>query len=151
MSEFYQNLSHSRWDCKYHVVFVPQATAQSIVRTGAPPVGRDLSRPGPAEGVPDYRRASNAGPCAYVHRDSTESGYLVDSSKSTCCGRGAWRTTPPRWPNGRPGLGPSRPVEITCGSFVGPKASFALAARARRDGRPSATCWSVLGANTKCR
>lgn len=23
MSEFYQNLSHSRWDCKYHVVFVP--------------------------------------------------------------------------------------------------------------------------------
>ncbi len=24
MSEFYQNLSHSRWDCKYHVVFVPK-------------------------------------------------------------------------------------------------------------------------------
>ena len=24
MSEFYQNLSHSRRDCKYHVVFVPK-------------------------------------------------------------------------------------------------------------------------------
>jgi len=24
MSELYQNLSHSRWDCKYHVVFVPK-------------------------------------------------------------------------------------------------------------------------------
>ena len=24
MSEFYQNLSHSRWDCKYPVVFVPK-------------------------------------------------------------------------------------------------------------------------------
>src|SRR5437763_16807799 len=24
MSEFYQNLSHSRWYCKYHVVFVPK-------------------------------------------------------------------------------------------------------------------------------
>ncbi len=23
MSDLYQSLSHSRWDCKYHVVFVP--------------------------------------------------------------------------------------------------------------------------------
>jgi hypothetical protein len=24
MSEFYQSLSHSKWDCKYHVVFIPK-------------------------------------------------------------------------------------------------------------------------------
>ncbi|NJP11230.1 MAG: hypothetical protein HC866_18600 [Leptolyngbyaceae cyanobacterium RU_5_1] len=24
MSELYQSLSHSKWDCKYHVVFVPR-------------------------------------------------------------------------------------------------------------------------------
>ncbi len=24
MSEFYPSLSHSKWDCKYHVVFVPK-------------------------------------------------------------------------------------------------------------------------------
>ena len=24
MSETYQSLSHSKWDCKYHVVFVPK-------------------------------------------------------------------------------------------------------------------------------
>lgn len=24
MSEVYQNLSHSKWDCKYHVIFVPK-------------------------------------------------------------------------------------------------------------------------------
>jgi len=24
MSELYQSLSHSRWDCKYHVIFVPK-------------------------------------------------------------------------------------------------------------------------------
>lgn len=24
MPEFYQSLSHSKWDCKYHVVFVPK-------------------------------------------------------------------------------------------------------------------------------
>ena len=30
MSEFYQNLSHSRWDCKYHVVFVPKRRRQVL-------------------------------------------------------------------------------------------------------------------------
>ena len=24
MSERYQSLAHSKWDCKYHVVFVPK-------------------------------------------------------------------------------------------------------------------------------
>ena len=24
MSDLYQSLSHSKWDCKYHVVFVPK-------------------------------------------------------------------------------------------------------------------------------
>jgi putative transposase len=24
MSELYQSLSHSRWNCKYHVIFVPK-------------------------------------------------------------------------------------------------------------------------------
>jgi len=32
MSELYQSLSHSKWDCKYHVVFRAQATAQRIGR-----------------------------------------------------------------------------------------------------------------------
>ena len=31
MSELYQSLSHSKWDCKYHVVCA-QATAQRIGR-----------------------------------------------------------------------------------------------------------------------
>jgi len=30
MAEFYQNLSHSRWDCKYHVVFVPKRRRQVL-------------------------------------------------------------------------------------------------------------------------
>ncbi len=24
MSDLYQSLSHSKWDCKYHVVFIPK-------------------------------------------------------------------------------------------------------------------------------
>lgn len=31
MSELYQSLSHSKWDCKYHVVFVPKRRRKAIV------------------------------------------------------------------------------------------------------------------------
>jgi putative transposase len=30
MSEVYQSLSHSRWDCKYHVIFVPKRRRQVL-------------------------------------------------------------------------------------------------------------------------
>ena len=30
MSELYQSLSHSKWDCKYHVVFVPKRRRRAI-------------------------------------------------------------------------------------------------------------------------
>src|SRR5437016_9462119 len=30
MSELYQRLSHSKWDCKYHVVFVPKRRRKVI-------------------------------------------------------------------------------------------------------------------------
>ena len=30
MSEVYQSLSHSKWDCKYHVVFVPKRRRKAI-------------------------------------------------------------------------------------------------------------------------
>jgi putative transposase len=30
MSETYQSLSHSKWDCKYHVVFVPKRRREAI-------------------------------------------------------------------------------------------------------------------------
>jgi hypothetical protein len=32
MSELYQSLSHSKWDCKYHVVFCAQTAAESDFR-----------------------------------------------------------------------------------------------------------------------
>ena len=30
MSQTYQSLSHSRWDCKYHVVFVPKRRRKTM-------------------------------------------------------------------------------------------------------------------------
>ena len=30
MSDLYQSLAHSKWDCKYHVVFVPKRRRKVI-------------------------------------------------------------------------------------------------------------------------
>ena len=30
MAETYQSLAHSRWDCKYHVVFVPKRRRKAL-------------------------------------------------------------------------------------------------------------------------
>jgi len=30
MSDVYQSLTHSKWDCKYHVVFVPKRRRKAI-------------------------------------------------------------------------------------------------------------------------
>ena len=30
MSDVYQSLAHSKWDCKYHVVFVPKRRRKVI-------------------------------------------------------------------------------------------------------------------------
>ncbi len=30
MSESFQSMSHSKWDCKYHVVFVPKRRRKAV-------------------------------------------------------------------------------------------------------------------------
>jgi len=47
MSEPYQSLSHSRWNCKYHVVFVPKRRRKTIfgqIRKELGPVFHELAR-----------------------------------------------------------------------------------------------------------
>src|SRR5580704_8888490 len=84
LSELYQSLSHSKWDCKYHIVFVPycvraQAAAKSDLRADAPSSGANFPCSGPAKGVPDCRGTPDAGPCAHVHRNSTQApGCICD-------------------------------------------------------------------------
>ena len=51
MSELYQSLSHWKWDCKYHVVFVPKRRRKAIF-------GRDASNWVPSStGWPGKRNA----------------------------------------------------------------------------------------------
>jgi putative transposase len=47
MSELYQNLSHSKWDCKYHVVFVPKYRRKVMfgeIRQSLGPIFHELAR-----------------------------------------------------------------------------------------------------------
>jgi putative transposase len=47
MSELYQNLSHSKWDCKYHVVFVPKYRRKVMfgeIRQFLGPIFHELAR-----------------------------------------------------------------------------------------------------------
>lgn len=47
MSELYQSLSHSKWDCKYHVIFVPKYRRKKMfleIRQYLGPVFHELAR-----------------------------------------------------------------------------------------------------------
>ena len=47
MSELYQSLSHSKWDCKYHVVFVPKYRCKVMfgeIRQFLGPIFHELAR-----------------------------------------------------------------------------------------------------------
>ena len=47
MSELYQSLSHSKWDCKYHLVFVPKYRRKVMfgeIRKFLGPVFHELAR-----------------------------------------------------------------------------------------------------------
>src|SRR5258707_1550799 len=71
--------------CRYRA----QATAQSNFREDASASGTDFPYAGPAKGVPDYRRASDAGPCAHVYRDSPQApgGFRDRVSEREECDR----------------------------------------------------------------
>src|SRR6516164_11104765 len=61
----YQALSHTTWDCKYHIVFIAVPGAAPASRRGVPQAGG-------AEGVEDRGRALDAGSRAHVDLDTAE-------------------------------------------------------------------------------
>ena len=47
MSETYRSLAHSKWDCRYHVVFIPKRRRRSLfgeIRKEVGPILRELAR-----------------------------------------------------------------------------------------------------------
>ena len=45
-----RSLSHSRWECKYHVVFIPKYRKKSDIRADSQGTGRCAENAWPAEG-----------------------------------------------------------------------------------------------------
>jgi hypothetical protein len=71
MSQDQNQLNHATWECKYHVVFTPKYRKKLLfgqIRR----LGQCIPRAGPAQGMPDRRRALDARSCAHVDIGSTE-------------------------------------------------------------------------------
>jgi hypothetical protein len=56
----YKSLSHTAWECKYHVVFHSEMSPQDVVWSIATVFGRGIPPTGGAERKPDRGRASDA-------------------------------------------------------------------------------------------
>jgi putative transposase len=72
MSDAYQSLAHSKWDCKYHIVFVSKRRRKAIfgkIRREVGPVFHALAK---QKEVPDRGRTPEGRSRAYVPRDSAE-------------------------------------------------------------------------------
>src|SRR5689334_15773405 len=79
MSDVYQSLAHSKWDCKVPRCLRAQAAEESDLWKYPPTTGPGFPRAGETEGVPDRGGTLDAGPRTYVHRDSAEApGGLCD-------------------------------------------------------------------------
>jgi len=65
----YQSLSHTRWDCKYHVVFIPKRRKKAIfgsLRRHLGAVFRELARHKEAEVVEGHLRPDHVHMCMSI-------------------------------------------------------------------------------------
>jgi hypothetical protein len=75
----YQSLSHTRWDCKYHIVFIPKRRKKRVWRTATASWG-DFSRVSVAQGVKDCGRAHDGRSRSHVFE------YSAEVRGFKCCG-----------------------------------------------------------------
>ena len=69
MSELYQSLSRSKWDCKYHVVFIPKRRKKSIfgaLRRHVGEIFRELARHKEAEVVEGHLMPDHVHMCISI-------------------------------------------------------------------------------------
>ena len=99
----YESLSHTKWDCKYHVVFIPKCRRKTLYGEPRGSSWGSVSETGCAEGEPDRGGAFDARSCAYDDRDPAETrgvsgGRIHQGQKRHPYGAGVWREkTKFRW------------------------------------------------------
>jgi hypothetical protein len=67
----YESPSQSKWQCKYHVIFIPKSQ-KDAVRGVEAASGGDVAQIGNAEGVQGRRGALDAGSCSPDDCDPTQ-------------------------------------------------------------------------------
>lgn len=86
MSEVYQSLSHSKWDCKYHVVFIPKYRRQSIygnIRNNLGEIFHELARQKQCRIVEGHLMSDHVHMCIEIppkYAVSSVIGYLKGKS-----------------------------------------------------------------------
>ena len=86
MSELYQSLSHSKWDCTYHVVFVPKYRRKAMfgdVRKFLGPVFHELARQKECRIVEGHLMPDHVHMCIEIppkHAVSSVIGFLKGKS-----------------------------------------------------------------------
>src|SRR5271155_235047 len=80
----YESLSHTTWDCKYHVVFIPKCRRKTLYQDAiyegdfcgfsysASASGRSVPQACASEGIEGRRRAFDARSCAHAAVDPAE-------------------------------------------------------------------------------
>ena len=61
-----ESLSHSKWECKYHVVFIPKCRRKTLYEPVTPPFGRSVPQVSRPEGEFGAGRPSDGRPCPHV-------------------------------------------------------------------------------------
>ena len=74
-----QSLSHSRYNCTYHIVFIPKYRRKVMFGQLRKEVGEAISKVCKMEGGNDHKGSNAARPCAYVCVDPTK-GMCSESS-----------------------------------------------------------------------
>ena len=90
-----ESLSHTKWECKYHVVFHPQVPQKDVIRGVAAALGRSVPQAGCAEGESNRRRAPAARSRAHDDRDTAEvrgvpGDWVYQGEERDSLGSGVW-------------------------------------------------------------
>ena len=86
MSDVYQSLAHSKWDCKYHVVFVPKRRRKAIfgnIRRQLGPVFHALAKQKECQIVEGHRMPDHVHMCIAIppkHPVASVIGFLKGKS-----------------------------------------------------------------------
>ena len=86
MSEVYQSLSHSKWDCKYHVVFVPKWRRRAIfgpIRQQLGPIFHSLAKQKECQIIEGHLMPDNVHICIAIppkHAVASVIGFLKGKS-----------------------------------------------------------------------